>query len=89
MHLDLAMGLRMGDGAIGERYPRASQEAKAGVVAANMRTGMATPDGNITTYAWTDDDQLAAVTLPNGGGIVTNTYNGDGEPTSWYGQNCR
>ncbi len=34
--------------------------------------------GNITTNIWTDDDQLAAVTLPNGGGIVTNTYNGDG-----------
>ena len=32
----------------------------------------------ITTYTWTDDDQLAAVTLPNGGGTITNTYNGGG-----------
>ena len=44
----------------------------------NHRTGATTPDGSITTYTWTDDDQLAAVTLPNGGGTITNTYNGDG-----------
>ncbi len=31
-----------------------------------------------TTYTWTDDNQLAAISLPNDGGIVTNTYNGDG-----------
>ncbi len=34
--------------------------------------------GNITTYTWTDDNQLAAVTLPNSCGTVTNTYDGDG-----------
>ena len=40
----------------------------------NRRTGIQTPDGGITTYTWTDDHQLAAITLPNGGGgIVTNT----------------
>jgi RHS repeat-associated protein len=44
----------------------------------NRRTSIQTPDGGITTYTWTDDDQLAAMALPNGGGIVTNTYNGDG-----------
>ena len=38
----------------------------------------ANANGNITTYTWTDDDQLAAVALPNGGGTITNTYNGDG-----------
>ncbi len=48
---------------------------------ANMRTGMTNPDGNIIFCTWTDDDQLAAVTLPNGGGgIVTNTYNGCSKP---------
>ncbi len=35
-------------------------------------------NGKVTTYAWADDSQLAAVELPNGGGSVTNTYNGDG-----------
>ncbi len=50
---------------------------------------MATLDGGITTYTWTDDDQLATVELPNGGGVMTNSYSGDGEPKSWYGQNCR
>ena len=36
--------------------------------AKNRRTGMTTPDGNITTYTWTDDNQSAAITLPNNGG---------------------
>ncbi len=35
-------------------------------------------NGNITTYTWTDDNQLAAMALPNSGGTVTNTYDGDG-----------
>ena len=34
--------------------------------------------GNITTYTRTDDDQLAAINLPNSGGTVTNAYDGDG-----------
>ncbi len=55
----------------------------------NWHIGMATLDGGITTYTWTDDDQLATVELPNGGGVMTNSYSGDGEPKSWYGQNCR
>ncbi len=42
------------------------------------RTGMTDPEGRTGFCSWTDDDQLAAVALPSGGGIVTNTYNGDG-----------
>ena len=44
----------------------------------NRRTGIQTPDGGITTYTWTDDDQLAAIALPNSGGTVSNVYDGDG-----------
>ena len=42
----------------------------------NRRTDVATPDGGVTTYTWTDDNQLAAVA--NSGGTVTSTYDGDG-----------
>ncbi len=44
----------------------------------NRRAQMIDVGGNITTYTWTDDNQLAAITLPNSGGTVTNTYDGDG-----------
>ena len=42
------------------------------------RTGMTNPEGRTSFCSWRDGDQLAAVTLPNGGGTITNTYNGDG-----------
>ena len=45
--------------------------------AKNRRTGMTDVNAGVTTYAWTDDNQLASVATP-GNGSVTNTYNGDG-----------
>ena len=39
---------------------------------------MTDANGNITTCTWMDDNQLAAVALPNSGGTVTNAYDGDG-----------
>ncbi len=43
----------------------------------NRRIGMTDFNSGITTYTWTDDDQLAGVATPSNGS-VTNTYNGDG-----------